>query len=67
MEEKGKQLERNAKTDKEGSNIKFKGNRKQFELNSQLNNILTQIDDSAENPTEVHKLASEGKQIIKKR
>lgn len=64
MEEKDKQLERNAKTDKEASKIKFKGNRKQFELNLQLNNISTQIDDSAENPTEVHKLVSKGKQII---
>ena len=67
LEEKGKQLERSAKTDNEDCNIKFEGNRKLFELNSQLNNILTQIDDSAENPTEVHKLVSEGKQIIKKR
>ena len=54
LEEKGKQLKQSEKSDEQASTIKFKCNRKQFELNSQLNNILTQIDDSAENPTELH-------------
>ena len=36
LEEKSKQLERKSKIDKE---LKFKGNRKQFELNFQLNHI----------------------------
>ena len=65
--EKGKQFERSSKTDKEAADIKFKGNRKQFELNSQLDNILTRIDESASSPADVHKLVEEGKLLIKKR
>ena len=33
LEEKGKQFERTAKFDKEAADIKYKGNRKQFEVN----------------------------------
>ena len=65
--EKGKQFERSSKSDKEAADIKFKGNRKQFELNSQLDNILTRIDESASSPADVHKLVKEGKLLIKKR
>ena len=36
-------------------------------VNSHLNNILTQIEGSVENPSEVLKLVAEGKQLIKKR
>ena len=67
LEEKSKQLEGKSKIDKEASELKFKGNRKQFELNSQLNHILTQIEVSLDNPLEVRKLVEEGKQLIKKR
>ena len=67
LEEKGKQFERSSKSDKEAADIKFKGNRKQFELNSQLDNILTRIDESASSPADVHKLVEEGKLLIKKR
>ena len=67
MEEKGKQLERSAKSDKEAADIKYKGNRKQFELNLRLDNILAQIDESTDSPGDIHKLVAEGKQIIKKR
>ena len=67
MEEKGKQFERTAKFDKEAADIKYKGNRKQFEVNLRLDNILTQIDDSAGSPDDIHKLVAEGKLIIKKR
>ena len=65
--EKGMQFERSSKSDKEAADIKFKGNRKQFELNSQLDNILTRIDESASSPADVHKLVEEGKLLIKKR
>ena len=61
LEEKGKQFERSSKSDKEAADIKFKGNRKQFELNSQLDNILTRIDESASSPADVHKLVEERK------
>ena len=67
MEEKGKQFERSAKSDKAAPDIKYKGNRKQFEVNLQLDNILTQIDESASSPADIHKLVAEGKLIIKKR
>ena len=64
---KGKQFERSAKSDKEAADIKYKGNRKQFEVNLRLDNILAQIDESADSPADIHKLVAEGKQIIKKR
>ena len=67
LEEKGKRFERSSKSDKEAADIKFKGNRKQFELNLQLDNILTRIDESASSPADVHKLVEEGKLLIKKR
>ena len=67
LEEKSKQLEGKSKIDKEASELKFKGNRKQFELNSQLNHILTQVEVNLDNPLEVRKLVEEGKQLIKKR
>ena len=67
LEEKGKRSERISKSDKEAADIKFKGNRKQFELNLQLDNILTRIDESASSPADVHKLVEEGKLLIKKR
>ena len=52
---------------KKASAIKFKGNRKQFELNSHSNSILTQIEGSVENSSEVLKLVAEGKQLINER
>ena len=67
LEEKEKRFERSAKSDKEVADIKYKGNRKQFEVNLRLDNILAQIDESADSPADIHKLVAEGKQIIKKR
>ena len=66
LEEKGKQFQRRAKSEKEAAEIKYKGNRKQFEVNLQLGNILTRIDDSTSSPADIHKLVAEGKLIIKK-
>ena len=65
--EKGKQFERSAKSDKEAADIKCKGNRKQFEVNLRLDNILTQIDESASGPVDIQKLVAEAKLIIKNR
>ena len=67
LQEKGKQFERSAKSDKEAADIKYKGNRKQFEVNARLDNILTQIDESTGSPADIHKLVAEAKLIIKKR
>ena len=60
-------MEETAKIGKEASATKFKGNRKQFELNSLLNNILTRIEGSVENPSKVLKYVAEGEQVIKER
>ena len=60
-------MEETAKIGKEASATKFKGNRKQFELNSLLNSILTQIEGSVENPSKVLKFVAEGEQVIKER
>ena len=66
LEEKGKQFQRSAKSDKEAADIKYKGNRKQFEVNLQVDNILTRVNDSTSSPADIHKLVAEGKVIIKK-
>ena len=47
------------KSDKEAADIKYKGNRKQFEVNLRLDNILTQIDQSSDSPADIHKLVAE--------
>ena len=60
-------MEETAKIGKEASGTKFKGNSKQFELNSLLNSILTQIEGSVENPSKVLKFVAEGEQVIKER
>ena len=65
--EKGKPFERSAKSDKEAANIKYKGNRKQFEVKLRLVSILTQIKESASSPADIHKLVAEAKLITKKR
>ena len=44
LEEKSKQLEGKSKVVKEAAEFKFKGNRKQFELNAQLDHIFGQIE-----------------------
>ena len=67
LQEKGKQFERSAKSDKKAADIKYKGNRKQFEVNARLDNMLTQIDESTGSPADIHKLVAEAKLIIKKR
>ena len=60
-------MEETAKIGKEASATKFKGNSKQFELNSLMNSILTQIEGSVENPSKVLKFVAEGEQVIKER
>ena len=67
LEEKEKQFERSAEFDKEAADIKYKDNRKQFEVNLRLDNLLTQIGESTSSPADIHKLVAEGKLIIKKR
>ena len=67
LDEKSKQLEGKSKVVKEAAEFKFKGNRKQFELNAQLDHIFGQIEVNLNEPQEVPKLVAEGRQLIKKR
>ena len=67
LEEKSKQLEGKSKVVKEAAEFKFKGDRKQFELNAPLDHILGQTEVSLNEPQEVRKLVAEGRQLIKKR
>ena len=67
LEEKSKQLEGKSKVVKEAAEFKFKGNRKQLELNAQLDHIFGQIEVNLNEPQEVRKLVVEGRQLIKKR
>ena len=67
LDEKSKQLEGKSKVVKEAAEFKFKGNRKQFELNAQLDHIFGQIEVNLNEPQEVRKLVAEGRQLIKKR
>ena len=66
LDENSKQLKGNSKVVKEAAEFKFKGNRKQFELNAQLDRIFGKIEVSLNEPQEVRKLVTEG-QLIKKR
>ena len=66
LEEKRKQLEGKWKVVKEAAEFKFKGNRKQFKPNAQLDHMFGQIEVSLNEPQEVHKLIAEGRQLIKK-
>ena len=67
LEEKSKQFEGKSKVVKEATEFKFKGNRKEFELNAQLDHIFGQIEINLNQPQEVRKLVAEGRQFIKKR
>lgn len=71
LEDKGKQIERRSKLDKEVVQLKFKGNQKQFELNAELDTILESIETESEsiepNLSQIKKLSQEGRQRIRKR
>ena len=64
---KSKRFEGKSKVVKEAAEFKFKGNRKQFELNAQLDHIFGQIEINLNQPQEVRKLVAEGRRFIKKR
>jgi len=44
LEDKRKHIEQKSKTDKETVQLKHKGNRKQFELNAELDAIIENIE-----------------------
>ena len=68
LDEKTKQLELKSKLDKQMTQMKFKGNQKQFELNAQIESVLDRIrsaNDSKNNQAD--DLVDEGKKLIRKR
>ena len=67
FEAKDKHRHEESKIVKEANELKFKGNRKQFELNANLNRILSQISANINNLLEIQKSVDEGQGLIKKR
>ena len=68
LDEKTKRLDSKSKLDKQVTQMKFKGNQKQFGLNAQINSVFDRIC-SANNSKnkQVDDLANEGKELIRKR
>ena len=53
LEEKGHELQNQATIEKQATELKYKGNRKQFEFNAELDVIITRIYNSADEPNKV--------------
>ena len=68
LEEKGKQLESKSKLDKQVTQMKFKGNQKQFEHNAEIDAIFDKLRSAnVSSNKEVEDLISDGKELIRKR
>jgi urocanate hydratase len=67
LEEKGKQCQAKASIEKQTTEFKFKGNRKQFEFNAQVDELMSPIADNADDPQKVRALTATAKDTIKKR
>ena len=67
LEEKGHELQNKATIEKQATELKYKGNRKQFEFNAELDEILTRIHNCADEPQKVKEFTVEAKVVIKKR
>ena len=71
LEDRGKQIEQRSKLDKEVVQLRFKGNQKQFEFNTELDDIFESIEIESEsiqpNSSHIKKLSQEGRQHIRKR
>ena len=70
LEEKGRQLETKSKLDKQVTQMKFKGNQKQFEHNAhaQIDSVFDRIRSAnASESKDLDDLVSEGKELIRKR
>jgi len=67
LEAQGKLIEDQSEIERSASEFKFKGNRKQFEVNAKLESLLSRIKTSADDPAQVHSLSQEAQQIIQKR
>ena len=67
LEEKGKQYQAKASIEKQATEFKFKGNRKQFEFNAQVDELMSRIADNADDSQEVRALTTTATDTIKKR
>ena len=71
LESKTKEIEQKSKIDKEVVQLKFKGNQKQFELNTSLDSILENIESESQrgqpNQEHIRNLAQDGRHLIQKR
>ena len=67
LEAKDKSTENKAKMLQEANDLKFKGNRKQYEMNAHISYIFNQIEANIDNPAEIKKLIEAEQQSIKKR
>ena len=68
LDEKTKQLESKSKLDKQVTQMKFKGNQKQFELNAQIDDVFDRIRSANDSKNkEVDDLVDEGKELIRQR
>ena len=68
LDEKTKQLESKSKLDKQVTQMKFKGNQKQFELNAQIDSVFDRIHSVNDSKNkQVDDLVDEGKELIRKR
>ena len=71
LEDKGKQIEKTSKIDKEVVQLKYKGKQKQFELNAELDaiieNIKAESDHSKPNLALIKEYTQEARQLIRRR
>ena len=68
LDEKTKELESKSKLDKQVTQMKFKGNQKQFELNAQIDSVFDRIRSANDSKSkQVDDLVDEGKELIRKR
>ena len=62
-----KQIEDQLKIERSASEFKFKGNNKQFEVNVELESVLSRIKTSTDDSSQVYSLGQEAQQIIRNR
>ena len=67
LDEKTKQLESKSKLDKQVTQMKFKGNQKQFERNAQIDSVFDRIRSANDSKNkQVDDLANEARELIRK-
>ena len=67
LEEKAEHFQTKASIEKQATEFKFKGNRKQFQFNAQVDEYTSRVAGDADDPQKVRELTREAKDKIKKR